>query len=379
MVIITGLMGSGKTQCQELTAELETKEGWNIKDISYIDNSEEPDTNKIIIVWDDCCGRYNTNPALWLEVWDRLLRLLDWVKVKNHKAVVCLRTAEYESLIEGFDSEDDKGKQDLAQIASVRASLDPEDFVSDLKLSVEKNLDGDVKGAILEELKSTSVSKSKFKFELLSLLGIPGIIRLLCIPDIAKNINAFVQDPVDALVKVFEDMRQQNPMLYNTLICVMLRGGKINFEEVDIDFLEFTQVSFLGYKYAAGSELREEYDELACSVPAILRKNIDKTFTFRHKLLFLCLFQHYFISDKNDIHVIVKFCDLDIIMELLRPQDYDSKSYERDLQHLFGRTIIDSWCLEVRSKILCTTLMERINTESAFKSHPLQDCKNESA
>ena len=386
MVIITGCTGSGKTRClQKLKAEVNAIKDWEITDISYIENPEEPDKSKILIVWDDCCGRYYTNPALWSEVPNRLLKLFKWVNdnsTKNHKAIVCLGTAEYNAIIVIMEN-----PQAAANIASVSASLDfPSDnFVSKLKSSILKNLcgydncSGSVNDVIVEAMDSipddAHVSENPKKFDL---IGIPVMLRLVCFPDIANNIKAFVLDPIDALVQVFEDTRKQKPMLYNVLIYAMLRGGNVTVEAGDIEFLRSISHDITsGYFDAEDStqkeeeirKLNEQFRTLACSVPEILAANSDNTFTFELRILFLCLFYHYF---QNHQQIIVAFCDLDIILELLRPPNYDSEKYDIELQVLFGRTSTDPWCLEINER-LYSTLITRDITKSTFENHPLQE------
>ena len=44
-----------------------------------------------------------------------------------------------------------------------------------------------------------------------NLIGIPGALRLALIPDVAKDISVFIEDPVRKIVQVFEEMKESNP------------------------------------------------------------------------------------------------------------------------------------------------------------------------
>ena len=359
MVIVTGSLGSGKTRCiQKLVSEIKEGKGWHEADVSYMDTVEEEDKSKIIIVWEDCCGKYGTNPIGWKETRDKLLNLVKWVeKSKNRKVLTSMRVLEYTYLQGHIDKKEDEDKLGLKAI-----SLNNFPYEID---SME------VPQHCCEDDSCTEIKDRSKKF---NSIGEPGISLLLSIPDISRDKETFEDDPIRSILQVFESMSTDTGKreIYRTLVCVLLRNGNLNMvTKKDIRSLEVIWFD-LTSDYLQASESEKEGEELrkinekletnANSVPDYLKKNkATSLYTFTHELFFLCLFYHYFKS--NPLHVI-EFCDIWILMELLRPTGYDFQVYEQELYRLFSvRGEIDE-----NKDIATTNSSSDLSKENAKKS-----------
>ena len=140
-------------------------------------------------------------------------------------------------------------------------------------------------------------------------------------------------------------MKESNPEKYNTLVFVLLRNGSLNVTAKDFGCLETIRFDLThGFRIATGTEREKKLEDaeifninivlekMSESLPEYLTRGHDGCYQFTHELIFLCLLYHYF---KCNPLIVIELCDLDTLMEILRPIDYDYAGYEQDLLELF--------------------------------------------
>ena len=347
MVVITGCIGSDKTTClQNLVCDLNSNNDWIIADASYVALASEQHNDKVMIVWDDCGEKYYSNNVDWQKTKRQIHQLIQWIEHgENKKFLLSISSSKYKVFNYVLNT------RDLHIIKSITVNINQKTDAFTRKFE-ETILEQHCKCRSCncniqwnEVVKSISKPHRSSKFDQ---IGFPLAMRLLAIPDVARDHQSFLKDPILTVVKVFEKLREENIKTYTTLCCVLLMKGSLDINQGDIEIGDFIspclERSDEGLSETTDEGEREklntQLNSWANAVPQYLTNNGSSSFRFANDLIFVSFFLHFVTCNPL---IALQFCDLELLLELLRPYDHMWTQYENeDFYSLFGNMPIES-------------------------------------